>query len=327
MLSFIQSSKQLQLFRPSIDVAALEEAVMRFAKNKRAENTTKAYDYAWRAFCTWCEGARRQSLPAEPDTVALWVASLLVSGLRPSTVRLHICGVNSVHKANGYPAPFDRRVGAIITGAQRTQEYVPLAKVAMTPEQLREVSSRLGDDAQAVRDRAVLVVGFATGLRRSELVALRAEDVSFVPEGLRIYIRRSKTDQKGEGRMLGVFAGKYPETCPIETLRAWFAIRGESPGPLFWRIHRNRSGARPIQHGIHPVTVNRIVKIAASMLGLEKQAFGAHSLRVGCVTAGINAGASIVAIMSRTGHKSINSVQRYYRPASVFSVDPLAGVL
>ncbi|MCC7497338.1 MAG: site-specific integrase [Bryobacterales bacterium] len=299
---------------------------MEFAKHDKALNTKKAYDQAWRSFKAWCESVHLESMPAESRTLGLWVTALLSAGMNPRSVYVKVAGVSAMHKTNGFPTPFNSEVGSIIAGARRLLEYKSKAKVALTPGQLRKISPLLANDAQGRRNRAILVFGFASSMRRSEMVALQLDDVTFVPrKGVRIRIRRSKTDQVGEGREVGIGFGAQPETCPVRTLKEWLRVRGSEPGPVFCRIHPRTK--KPYLHALNADTISRVVKRAAGLIGLEPKTFGAHSLRAGCVTAAFQAGAAVVAIMRRTGHRSVETLQRYYRPATVFETDPLAGVL
>jgi len=168
----------------------------------------------------------------------------------------------------------------------------------------------------AVRDRALLTLGFAAALRRSELVGLDVVDVRFVPKGLLVRIRRGKTDQEGHGRDVGVFRGRRATTCPVRALRAWLFVRGREAGPLF-------PGRRPGSR-LTGACVNQVVKRGCVLAGLDPRGYGAHSLRAGFVTAAAEAGMPETLIMQRTGHRSVQTVAKYVRPASAFSVDVLA---
>jgi integrase len=170
-----------------------------------------------------------------------------------------------------------------------------------------------------VRDRALLLVGFAGGMRRSEVVALDVDDVEFRRKGMLIRIRRSKTDQEGKGREIGIFAGSRAQSCPVRAMKAWLYMRGKHDGPLFTG---RKEGSRLVV-----AVVSLVVKRCVKLLGLDPRGYGAHSLRAGFVTAAAEAGMPETLIMQRTGHKSVQTVAKYVRPATAFSVDALARAL
>ncbi len=208
---------------------------------------------------------------------------------------------------------------------KREMRRYPYAKAALTLDQLKRILSELGSSTQHdVRTRALWLVGFASGMRRSELSALDIADVSITDEGLRLQLRRSKGDQFGEGRHIGIWAAKEIGFCPVDAMQQWLALRGTAPGTLFCKAttasvlhHRTFTG-----QGMH-----KALQRAVASVGANPVRYGAHSLRAGFVTASVQAGASVVSIMQRTGHKSVQMLQRYVRPASVFDVDPFANVL
>jgi integrase len=174
-----------------------------------------------------------------------------------------------------------------------------------------------------IRDRALLLVGFASALRRAELVSLNVEDVTTGPDGLTITLRRSKTDQEGAGRPIGVPFGSSPATCPVRALAAWVAAAGITDGPLFRGVSRH--GA--LLGRLSGRGVARVVQRGAASVGLEVANFGGHSLRAGLATAAEKAGKSERAIMAQTGHRSVTMVRRYIRDANLFSDNAAAGLL
>ena len=200
----------------------------------------------------------------------------------------------------------------------RQRQVAPLridmlkAMLAATPE----------DDLLAIRDRAILLLGFAGGMRRSELAALDVEDLTDVEEGLDVLIRRSKTDQEGAGRTIGIPRGRNRETCPVIALQRWIRLAGITEGPLF-RAHRSRTdGPGPRQQRpegragtarLTPQGIARVVQRAAARIGLDPAEFAGHSLRAGFATEAAAQGASERAIMRQTGHRSVEMVRRYIR--------------
>jgi integrase len=271
--------------------------------------------------------AGRTALPATQETLGLFLTSLIESGRRVSTAEHRAWAISSVHRASGHASPVGEDIRKLLSGARRTLREVPRRKAALRVEHLRLISAILKRDGTAVscRNRAILVLGFASGLRRSELSALDLCDVEFVPEkGASIRLRRSKTGQECAGRQIGIFCGQHPDTCPVAALREWVNLRGGRPGPLFTRFDQNHCQT---YKRLCPDTIADVVKAAVRRIGLDPNAYSGHSLRAGCVTAAVEGGASELAIMERTGHRSVATVRRYVRHATVFAVDPLAGVL
>jgi integrase len=170
------------------------------------------------------------------------------------------------------------------------------------------------------------VLTFASGWRRSEIASLKLSDVAFVPKGLTLWLGSSKTDQTGQGRLVGIEAGVKPLTCPVRALRAWLKLRGEWEGSLFVAV----AGCGAVtREPISPrgEVLHQALKDSLERIGEDPATFGAHSLRAGMITEAAKHGASEAAIKLRTGHKSSLTLQRYIRPASAFDLNPLKAVL
>jgi integrase len=181
-------------------------------------------------------------------------------------------------------------------------------------EDVRKVIAALPDTLVGKRDAAVILLGFAAALRRSELVALNVEDVDFVDGGLHFTIRRSKVDQEGAGRQVGVAVGSTTDTCPVRAVRAWLHAAQITMGPIFRRIDQHgHIGPNALQPG----AVAQVVKRAVVPLGMDPDAFSGHSLRAGLATSAAEAGANELTIMATTGHKSSQMVKRYVRRANL----------
>lgn len=287
-----------------------------YARNAKAPATRRGYASDWKTFAAWCDGARLGSLPAEPRTVALYIADLADSH-KPATVSRHMAAIAAAHKAVGLDSPASMRHGAVASvwqGIKRTHGTAQNAKAPVLIGDLRSMVCSLRPGAIGIRDRALLLVGFAGAFRRSELVALNVEDVQVTGDGLVITLRRSKTDQEGEGRKLGLPFGSNPETCPVRALRAWQEASGIEGGALFRSITRHgRIGGR-----LSGYAVALIVKRHAGAAGLEQASYSGHSLRAGLATSAAMAGASERSIMQQTGHRSAAMVRRYIRDGSLF---------
>lgn len=322
----VQSPEQLWLFAGlGVDLAGLRMERAALAERGWSENTRRGYESDWKNFLGWCDAAGRSSLPCTSDTLQLYLVGLARLGRLPATIEHRAAAIAARHVAAGHRSPLDVDVREVLAGIKRRMGTAPRrAKAALSVAELRLMLAALPEGARGARDRAVLLLGFASGLRRSELVSLDLADVAVRPEGLALTLRRSKTDQNGRGRIIGVHRGQKAATCPVRAYEAWMVERGAWPGPLFCRI--DLSG-RVAHRRMRPDVVADVIQDAARAAGLEASRFGGHSLRAGCATAAAAGGASDLAILERTGHKSLGMLRRYVRHGSVFAVDPLRGVL
>jgi integrase len=262
-------------------------------------------------------------LPASPDTVVLYLADLL-PGKKLATLQRRLAAIAAVHRQSAAAVPIDAAVREFLGGARRARGCDEVRKAALTVEDLRKVVRRMPPGVRAARDRAMLLVSFALGCRRSEMLALDCEDVTFCRKGAVVRLRKSKSDQEGKGREIGLFPGRSALTCPITALRAWLRYRGKHHGPLFVGVGAN---GQFLTKRMTPVGWSKNLKVALAAAGLDPERYGTHSLRAGMITAAVQAGVPESSIMQRSGHKSIDVMMRYVRPASVFSVNPLAKAL
>ncbi len=303
---------------------SLEEQADRFASASRASATKRAYSSDWGAFTTWCAPFGFSSLPASPETVALYLAHLASIPLKPSTIGRALVAISQAHKLAGHPSPRDHaRVVLIMGGIRRTLGTAPRQVHPMTADVLRRVMRALPETAIGVRDRAMLLVGFAAALRRSELVALDVSDVRLVDDGLEITVRRSKTDQEGAGRVVGVPFGSKA-ACPVRAFRAWLDRSAVVEGPVFRAVDRH---GRIGEQRLSDRAVAIVVKRAADLVGLDAEDFAGHSLRAGLATSAARAGKGLDTIMRQTGHRSERVARGYIRHASLFDVNAAEGIL
>ncbi len=312
------------------------QAARAYAEASRSSATRRAYRTAWQAFCDWCSspeslsvgqpggwpGARSgaELLPASPDLVAAYVAWMAQLGRSPSTVEQALAAISVAHQAAGHPSPTSSAtVRAVASGIRRAHGAASRGKAALETSALRDALAAIpAGTMRGLRDRAMLLLGFAGGLRRSELVGLDLDDVEPVAEGLRVHLRRSKTDQEGRGRLLGIPWGLHEETCPVRAVRAWVEAAG-APGtagePLFRTVDR---AGRVLPRRCSDRAVARAVQRAVRASGGDPGRFGAHSLRSGFVTSAARAGAPTWAIQLQTGHRSLAQLHHYVRPATLF---------
>ena len=290
------------------------------AEASRAPSSERAYAADWRDFCAFAARIGRARLPAEAETVALYVADLTRRTRRPATIARKLAAVAVYHRSLDHPTPTDHDVvRAVVRGTRRQLGVAQPQKTALELDALRTVVLAIPDDLRGRRDRALLLIGWTAALRRSELVELEVGDLSFEPEGVVLTIRRSKTDREGAGATVPVPFGGEEATCPVGALRRWLETTAVSEGRVFRRIDR---------HGkLGPTLSDRalaeIVAARAAAAGLDGD-FAGHSLRAGFATAAARAGRSEAAIMRHGRWKSVQIARRYIRQGARWDDNPAA---
>lgn len=307
--------EQLSLFDGGPDVGKLRQKAALLSGAARAVNTQRAYASDWAGFSAWCATVGRANLPAKPETVRLALAAWIDDGRACSTLARRVAAIVWYHEQAGHPSPLDAETRAMLAGARRSLPP-PKQKAAITPAQLRRMVANCDRSPLGVRNHALLLFGFATGLRRSEISAVNLSDVQVTKRGLVVRVLRSKTDQESKGREFGVFPGSRQSSCPVRWMSYWLRVRGKDPGPLFTRF--TGDGEVNTMKRLGPHGIAAVVRAACAGIGLDPRKYGAHSLRAGMVTAAAEAGASELAIMQVTGHRSVQTLARYVRPASPF---------
>lgn len=299
----------------------------RILQAEKALATRRAYASGWKSFVAWCVAAERPYLPAEPATVQDHVTWSIARGYRLSTVSVRVAAISHYHRAANLETPCTPAIRLYLENARRDRKEEPAGKAALSYALLRKLAPRFPDTLAGIRDRALILLGFASGWRRSELVALRLSDVHFLSQGLALYQRSSKTDQTAQGRLVGIDRGKRAVTCPVRALEAWLEVRGNWDGPLFVRIGNRGSRVTRVALSARAEIVNQALKRMLEGIGEDARRYGAHSLRAGMITEAAQHRASVIAIMRRTGHRHVQSVMRYIRPANIFEFNPLRDVL
>ncbi len=302
----VLTSDNLHLSDPKI---SLSEDVKGYVQDAISPNTRRAYKSDLAHFEKW-----GGTIPATKEMVAAYLAEH-AGKLAIATLQRRLASISIVHGARSLESPTGSKLVLTTLRGIRKRHGKPQKQAKpLLVEDLFRIMPLLGDSVKDTRDRALLLIGFAGGFRRSELVGLNVEDIETVRQGLVITITRSKTDQSGEGRKIGIpFAqGAY---CPVLTLEAWVKQAGVTEGPLF----------RPItRHGeikdtrLSKEAVSRIVKQYAKAIGLEPAHFSGHSLRAGLATSAAQAGVSTLAIRRQTGHRSDAMLSRYVREGELF---------
>jgi len=308
---------------PTPAMRFLEDQAEAFVRAAKAPSTLRAYRSDWDHFTGWCRQHTLCSLPARPETIALYLTALAATH-RPATITRRLTAISKAHQIAGHASPATMQHPAVsetLKGIRRTLGTAQQTKAPLLTADVRRMVEALPDTVAGRRDRALLLVGFAGGFRRSELAALNVGDVLPIEDGLVVKLRRSKTDPEGKGRDVGIPYGSTPLTCPVRALTGWKTIAGISVGALFRGVDRHgRVGAARI----HKDCVGLVVKRAAEAAGLDPAKYAGHSLRAGLATQAYLNGAGELAIMRQTGHRSLEMVRRYIRDASLFRENPAA---
>lgn len=320
-------ASQLAKIEPAalpVTLAAVAERARDYVRAAKAANTERAYRGDWQDFAAWCQANGLAPLPALPSSVGLYLAAK-ASELRPATLNRRLIAITAAHRAAGHSLDTRaREIRETLAGIKRTHGTAQACKAPTLTADIRAMTAAQPDSLLGLRNRAVLLIGFAGAFRRSELAALDLADLDFGRDGLIVTLRRSKTDQEGEGRTIGIPYGSDPATCPVRTAQDWIARAGIKAGALFRQVGPGKNPTAGER--ISDKTVALIVKRAARLIGLDPARFGGHSLRAGLATAAAQAGASERSIMRQTGHKSLATARRYIRQGNVFQENAAATV-
>jgi site-specific recombinase XerD len=309
---------------PALAPAELE-GVRDYLEHALAPATLRAYRAALRHFGAWCAERDLEALPAAPEALAAYLAAEAKAGRSVATLGQRLAALRWVHERAGETDPTrSPLVRTTMAGVRRALGVAPQRKAPATAERVAAMVAHADrTNAKGLRDRALLLLGFATAMRRSELVALEVGDLAETSRGLVVRLRRSKSDQEGRGHERAVPFGRSPETCPVAALRAWLEAAGIAEGPLFRSVDRHGNvGPR-----VSDRAVADIVKHYAKRAGLDPRAFGGHSLRAGFVTSAAERGARAERIADHTGHASIAMVRVYTRRVDTFADHPGEGLL
>jgi site-specific recombinase XerD len=257
-------------------------------------------------------------LPADPRIVATFLAAEADAGAKPATIGRRLAAIGHHHRQAGHEPPQTQpgavAITEVLAGIRRTVGVRPVRKRAADGDALRNMLHEIkGDSVRAVRDRALLAIGMAAALRRSELVALQLTDVALVPEGLRLTIRRSKTDQEGAGAVIAIPEGRRLQ--PKRLLLAWIAFAGNDTGPVFCKL---TPGGRLTAKPMSDRGIARVVQARAAAAGFDPAEFGGNSLRAGFLTEAARQGASIFKMREVSRHKSLEFLSDYVRTSELF---------
>jgi integrase len=304
---------------PAQDLRQTADEAREFMSKAKAASTTLAYDSDWANFAMWCRSHGLEPLPAAEATVVLYITSLArPPALRPATIRRRLTAISQKHLEARLPNPSlvstNAALKATLQGICKVLTTRQDAKTAIMRDGIVRILDTLEDDLKSIRNRALVLVGFASAMRRSEIASVETTHLKWSQDGVTILIPRSKTDQTGDGREVEVIYGKRADTCPVRALKAWLKAAGIKSGPVFRKVLKSgRAGAARM----NPASIGVIVKKLAFDAALgDASEFAGHSLRAGYVTQASDNGATFDQIMKQTGHQSVEMVYRYSRSAS-----------
>jgi site-specific recombinase XerD len=281
-----------------------------------APATLAAYRSDWRAFTSWCHAHGHQPLPAAPESVVAWLTHQAPAGYAAATLQRRLATISRTHRRHGHPVPTDHPAVTTTWLRLRRELGVAQRKVApITLELLRTLIATCPSTAAGDRDHALLVIGFAGALRRSELAQLRRGDIEHTPAGLIVTIRRSKGDQHGAGQRLGLPNGSHHDTCPTRALTAWTRHLPTDGHALFRAVDRHGNIANRHLTGR---AIAELIKRRVATAGLDPDRYSGHSLRAGFATSAAAAGATEIAIARQTRHRSMDVLRGYIREGDLF---------
>ena len=306
------------------DLKKLNEDTLNNLRSSKATNTLRAYKSDFKDFELFCSKHSFNSLPTEPKVVSLYLTHLSTS-CKMSTLRRRLVSIGVVHKLKGHY--LDTKHPIIIEnllGIKRKKGSIQTGKKPILINHLKQIINVIDEQKiekiKKLRNRTLILVGFGGGFRRTELVSINYEDLDFVEEGVKITLRRSKTDQFGEGTIKGLPYFVNEKYCPVLSLKNWLTLSKIKSGPIFKRFAK---GSIITNHRLTDQSVVLIIKECLKIAGIENQNFSGHSLRSGFATVAAESGADERSIMAMTGHKTTQMVRRYIREANIFKNNAL----
>ncbi len=306
------------------DIKLLHEETINNLKSSKANNTLRAYKSDFKDFLAFCAKHGLNSLPTEPKIVSLYLTHLSKTS-KISTLRRRLVSIAMIHKLKGHY--LDTKHPIIIEnlmGIKRVKGSIQKGKKPILINHLKLIINAINeqniDEIKKTRDKTIILVGFGGGFRRSELISIDHEDLEFVPEGVKISIKKSKTDQFGEGMTKGLPYFNNEEYCPVTNLKKWLELSNIKSGAIFRRFIK---GSILKNDRLTDQSVVLIIKDYLNLAGIENRNYSGHSLRSGFATVAAESGADERSIMAMTGHKTTQMVRRYIREANIFKNNAL----
>jgi len=307
------------------DIKALQEETLLNLQSSKAKNTVRAYKSDFRDFGLFCAQNGFKSLPSEPKIVSLYLTYLSTKDAKMSTLKRRLVSIGVIHRLKGHY--LDTKHPSIIEnimGIKRRKGSIQKGKKPILISYLKKlidvIDEQKNEDIKKLRDRSIILIGFSGGFRRNEIVSLDYDDLDFVEEGLKIEIRRSKTDQFGEGLVKALPYFDNSKYCPVISLKNWIEISRINSGPLFKRFLK---GSKLSENRLTDQTVALLIKEYLRLAGIDDKNYSGHSLRSGFATSAAESGAEERSIMAMTGHKSTEMVRRYIKEANLFKNNAL----
>ena len=306
------------------DLKSLHEATLNNLKSSKANNTLRAYKSDFRDFGAFCAKHGLDSLPTEPKIVSLYLTHLSKNS-KISTLRRRLVSISMVHKLKGHY--LDTKHPIIVEnlmGIRRVKGSFQKGKKPLLINHLKSIIKVINeqkiDEIKKLRDKSIILIGFGGGFRRTELISIDYEDLEFVTEGLKINVKRSKTDQFGEGMTKGLPYFNNEIYCPVINLKKWLEVAQIKSGAIFRRFSK---GLSLTNYRLTDQSVVLLIKEYLNLAGIENTNFAGHSLRSGFATVAAESGADERSIMSMTGHKTTQMVRRYIKEANIFKNNAL----
>ncbi|MBD1160406.1 tyrosine-type recombinase/integrase [Pelagibacterales bacterium SAG-MED14] len=307
------------------NIKAIKEETLLNLKSSKADNTIRAYKSDFNDFELFCIKNGFKSLPTDPKIISLYITYLSKKDSKMSTLKRRIVSIGVIHKMKGHY--LDTKHPAIIEnimGIKRRKGSLQKGKKPLLINNLKKIinviDENIEDEIKRLRDRSIILIGFSGGFRRNEIVSLDYNDLEFMKEGLKIVLRKSKTDQFGEGSIKGLPYFDNTQYCPVISISRWLEISKINSGPLFRRF---KKGLGLSENRLTDQTVALLIKEYLNVAGIDNKNYSGHSLRSGFATAAAESGAEERNIMAMTGHKSTQMVRRYIKEANLFKNNAL----
>ena len=310
------------------DIKALQEETLINLQSSKASNTVRAYKSDFNDFGVFCVQNGFKSLPSEPKVVSLYLTHLSTKDAKMSTLKRRLVSIGVIHKLKGHY--LDTKHPAIIEnimGIKRRKGSFQKAKKPILINSLKKIINVIDqqkkEEIKKLRDRSIILIGFSGGFRRNEIVSLDYDDLDFVPEGLKLSIKRSKTDQFGEGFTKALPYFDSSQYCPVISLKKLLDLSKIRSGPVFRRFSK---GSKLSENRLTDQTVALLIKEYLNLAGIDSKNFSGHSLRSGFATSAAESGVEERNIMAMTGHKSTEMVRRYIKEANLFKNNALSKI-
>ena len=307
------------------DIKALKEETLLNLQSSKAVNTVRAYRSDFNDFGLFCAKNGFKSMPSEPNVVAMYLTYLSTKEMRMSTLKRRLVSIGIIHKLKGHY--LDTKHPSIIEnmmGIKRRKGSIQKSKKPLLISYLKAIINVIDEtknqEIKKLRDRSIILIGFSGGFRRNEIVSIDYEDLDFVEEGLKINIRRSKTDQFGEGFKKALPYFDSSEYCPVVSVKKWIDVSKIKSGALFRRFNK---GSKISENRLTDQTVALLIKEYLGLAGIDNKNYSGHSLRSGFATTAAESGVEERSIMAMTGHKTSEMVRRYIKEANLFKNNAL----